>query len=299
VLTHRNAGPVAPARVVLLGANGFLASHLAGALAAQGRNPIVVGSAEVDLTDRESAPKLARLLQAGDTIVMTSMLTPGRGRDFKTCVLNILMAETVCRALQDTGCAHFVYLSSDAVYDGSKLPIDESSGRQPMDLYASAHTSRELMLGSVLAGLKAPLCILRPTNIYGPGNRHNNYGPNRFTATAVLENRISLFGRGEECRSHIYVDDVVRLVIGAIERRSEGALNLAAAQAISFLEVAETVARHCKHPVRLEYLDRVVPAVDRPYDVSALRTAFPDFSYTPFEVGIRAQIASLSGASSP
>jgi len=321
MLTHRNAAPTNPSRVLILGARGFLASHLHRTLEAAGVNHRMLGSAELDLTQPEVAGgKLAAIIEPQDTIVMMSALTPDKGRDYHVFIRNVLMVDSVCRALETARCGHFVYLSSDAVYDADKTPLDEDSTREPVDLYALTHTAREMMLASVLAKNDIPLCVLRPSNIYGPGDTHNNYGPNRFVRTALDEGRIVLFGKGEERRSHLYVGDAMALVRGVILRRSAGTLNLAFSPALSFLNVAEVVQRNCPRAVRLEFAPRTIqpvhrpykptqvfrflynlgrrigPIVHRPYAVSAIFEAFPDFRYTPLETGIAAQLAALQPA---
>jgi len=314
MLKHGNSQPTPPGRVVILGAKGFLATHLRGRLEAHAVPALCVGSDEVDLTRPESAVRLAGVLAAGDSVVMTSVLTPEKGRDYRTFMLNVQMADTVCRALERGGCAHFVYLSSDAVYDAHQTPLDEDSTREPVDLYALTHTSREMLLGSVLTQREIPHCFLRPTAIYGPGDTHGNYGPNRFVRSAVEEGRIVLYGRGEERRSHVYVDDAVALIEAAILRRSEGTLNIAARPAVSYRDVAMAVARVCRSPVAIEYRPRTVkavhrpykptqvfrflynlgrrigPIVHRPYSVAAVRSAFPEFRYTALEAGLRATV---------
>ena len=317
MLKHGNSQGVRPDRVVILGAKGFLATHLRNRLEAGSVDCVSVGSGEIDLTRPESAGPLSEVFRPGDTVVMTSVLTPEKGRDYRTYMLNVQMADTVCRALEARGCAHFVYLSSDAVYDAHKTPLDEESTREPVDLYALTHTSREMLLGSVLAERSIPHCFLRPTNIYGPGDTHGNYGPNRFVRSAVNEGRIVLYGRGEERRSHVYVDDAISMIEKVLLHRSEGCLNVAAHPAVSFRDVAAVVARACRHPVAIEYLPRTVkavhrpykptqvfrflynlgrkigPIVHRPYSVAAVRSAFPEFRYTTLETGIRTYVESV------
>jgi len=314
MLKHGFSRSTPPARVVILGATGFLATHLKRHLEHDKVPCLCVGSRDIDLTRRESSGALSEIIEPGDTVVMTSVLTPEKGRDYGTYMLNVQMADTVCRALEASGCAHFVYLSSDAVYDAHKTPLDEDSTREPVDLYALTHTSREMILGSVLAARAIPYCFLRPTNIYGPGDTHNNYGPNRFVRTAVNDGKIVLFGRGEERRSQLYVDDAIALVRLAIVHRSEGTLNLAVQPAVSFMDVATVVARGCGNPVTVEFVPRTIapvhrpykptqvfryiynlgrkigPIVHRPYSIAAVRQAFPDFAYTPLEKGIGAYL---------
>src|SRR5712691_5360502 len=168
MLTHTRAKPCLPKRVVVLGARGFISRHLQEWCARSGTASRPVGSDEIDLTNIDNAPRLAQIFRADDAVVMTSMLTPEKGRDYRALMSNLHMAETVCLALGQAACSHFVYLSSDAVYDANKIPLDEDSSREPIDLYALSHTAREMMLSSELEKKNIPLCILRLTNVYGP-----------------------------------------------------------------------------------------------------------------------------------
>ncbi len=315
MLTHQNPAPAKPQRVVVLGARGFISKHLQAACAKESVRCAAIGSNDIDLTDPPSASELAQALNEDDAVVMTSMLTPERGRDVTTLMSNLRMAETVSAALVRTPCRHFVYLSSDAVYDADKIPLDEDSSREPIDLYALSHTAREMMLTHELGGAGIRVCILRLTSVYGPGDTHNAYGPNRFVRAALNGGRVSLFGRGEERRSHVYVDDVVRLIGLVLDHRSAGTLNVAIQRAVSFGDIARTVVRLVGAPIEIEYLPRTVAPVHRPYKPtqvfrfiynlgrpigpivhrtflnSAIRSAFPGFQFTSLENGVSAFIA--------
>lgn len=310
MLSHQNPIQKKPDRVVILGAHGFIARHLRDWCSANGIDCLAIGSSEIDLSEVGNAPHLAALLRPSDAVVMTSTLTPEKGRDYLTLMRNLHMAETVCRALAHAPCAHFVYLSSDAVYDAQKIPLDEDSAREPTDLYALCHTAREMMLGSELARLATPYCILRLTTVYGPGDTHNAYGPNRFVRTALKDGYIQLFGEGEERRSHVFIDDVIRLIGLVLAHRSTGTLNIAARPAVSFGEIVKIIIDLAGKPVRVEHAPRTVPVIHRPYKPtqvfrfiynlgrpigqivhrtfvnSAIFAAFPEFCFTPLETGL-------------
>jgi len=66
------------------------------------------------------------------------------------------------------------------------------------------------MLLSVAGSI--PLAILRPTLVYGAGDPHNGYGPNRFRRLASANQPIVLFGEGEERRPAVLagVDELLR-----------------------------------------------------------------------------------------
>lgn len=310
MLTHLRSDPGIPKRVVVLGARGFISRHLQEWCAHSSVACLAVGSNEIDLTDTNNSSRLAQVLQVDDAVVMTSMLTPEKGRDYRTLMNNLRMAETVCLALQQVAFSHFVYLSSDAVYDADKIPLDEDSTREPIDLYALSHTAREMMLSSELEKKNIPVCILRLTNIYGPGDTHNAYGPNRFVRTALSEGRIELYGRGEERRSHVFIDNAITLIGLVLDHRSVGTLNVAVRRAVSYSDIAQTVIRLADRPVHIDYLPRTVPTVHRPYKPtqvfrfiynlgrpigpivhrtfinSAVFAAFPAFRFTSLENGL-------------
>ncbi|HEY0338623.1 MAG TPA: NAD(P)-dependent oxidoreductase, partial [Burkholderiales bacterium] len=227
-------------RIVVLGARGFLGTAVCKRLAAKNVTVIPLGSSDLDLTQTDAADKLAALLRPGDALVMLSALTPDKGRDAATLIKNILMMQNVCAALTDARCAHFVYVSSDAVYGSKTGLITEHTPPSPEDLYGAMHLSRELMARSLS---RIPVLILRPTAIYGLDDTHNGYGPNRFRRSAAAEGRILLFGGGEEMRDHVYVEDVAALMARCLERRSAGTLNIATGNSRSFSDVATLVSR--------------------------------------------------------
>src|SRR5712691_6308851 len=127
MLTHLYTKAVPPARVVVLGAAGFLASRLIALMRRDGIACRPVGSAEVDLIKASAAGKLKRILNGKDSVVVCSALTPDKGRDWATLKRNLRMVEHLCMAIEDTGCSHAVYVSSDSVYDPGYSDIDEDS----------------------------------------------------------------------------------------------------------------------------------------------------------------------------
>jgi nucleoside-diphosphate-sugar epimerase len=126
-----------------------------------------------------------------------------------------------------------------------------------------------------------PVALLRPTLVFGAGDTHNSYGPNRFMRAAIKDGTIPVFGAGEERRDHVFVDDVVRLVQAVIARRSAGVLNVVTGESISFGDLARQVAA-LAGGVPVESTPRAAgPILHRHYDPTALFRAFPDFRFTP------------------
>jgi UDP-glucose 4-epimerase len=291
MLTHLHATPAAPARVVVLGANGFIPRALAARLAADQVPCLAVASTRLDLSAAGAGAALAALLQPGDAVVMAAALTPDKGRDIATLMKNLRMAENVAAALAAQPVAHLVYLSSDAVYDWHSPLVSEATPPSPTDLYSTMHLARERVLADATATVKVPCAILRPCAVYGPGDTHNGYGPNRFARTALAEGRIVLFGQGEETRDHVAIQDVAALIALALRHRSTGVLNLVSGQSTSFAEVAALVSRLCPRPVVVESRPRSGPVTHRHFDHAAILRAFPGHRPTPLAAGLPALLA--------
>ena len=279
MLTHQ-LPPVAPSRVVLLGAQGFLASRLRSALE-EARTPVhAIGSHEIDLTASGAADALLAHLKEGDSVVFLSAITPDKGKGIDALMRNLRMAEQVCAALARVRAGHVVYISSDAVYRDTEPFIDEGGPADSPSLYGTMHALRERMMLAAV-GSATPLAILRPTLIFGAGDTHNSYGANRFMRAAVADRRITLFGEGEEQRDHVFVDDVVKLLQSVLERRSAGVVNIVTGQSISFGDLARKVAA-IAGDVAVEGKPRAAGAIlHRHYDATALFRSFPDFQFTP------------------
>jgi UDP-glucose 4-epimerase len=289
MLQHHNATPATPARTVVLGSGGFIGGAILAKLRTAGVAVAGFGRKELDLLADGAAERLAALLQADDTIVMVSARAP-----CKTPAMmleNIRMMASVCDALIKRPVAHLVYVSSDAVYADGPLPLTETSPAAPASLHGAMHLAREQMLLSVSG--TTPLAILRPTLVYGAGDPHNGYGPNKFRRQANRGETIVLFGEGEERRDHVDVDDIAEITRLILFHRSGGVLNIATGAVASFRVLADKAVALSPRKVEIKGSPRKGPMPHdgyRPFDPAATLKAFPAFRYTPIDAGLaRAQ----------
>jgi nucleoside-diphosphate-sugar epimerase len=200
---------------------------------------------------------------------------------------NMVMLRAIVGALGRMSASHVVYVSSDAVYSDESLPLHESSPTVPQSVHGAMHLAREIAIRDVL---KVPVAIMRPTLLYGAGDPHDGYGPNRFRRLAAQGKDIVLFGEGEERRDHVLVDDLAELILRILLRGSTGILNIATGTVHSFRSIAEMVVAATAKSVAILSSPRTGPMPHngyRPFDPAACRAAFPDFSYVSLPEGIR------------
>jgi nucleoside-diphosphate-sugar epimerase len=288
MLQHGNATPTPPERVVVMGAGGFVGNAIATRLERDNLPILRLGRSEVDLLAPDAPEHLRRLLRPTDVLVAASALAPCRTAEMLRD--NMVMAAALVAACA-APLVHIVNISSDAVYADSSEPLSETSPKAPDSLHGVMHLARELMFKS---GVSAPLAILRPSLLYGAMDPHNGYGPNRFLRLAERGEPIVLFGKGEERRDHVLIDDVAELAARVIYRRSSGALNIATGTVTSFRDVADMVVRYTDCRVPIVETPRTQPMPHngyRAFDTACYCTAFPEFSFTPFPDGLRRTIA--------
>ena len=289
MLHHRNATSQAPTRSVILGAGGFIGGAVVGKLGKSGATVVGLGRREVDLRNENAAEALAAMLRPDDALVVVSAVAPCKTAQMM--LDNIRMMASVCAALARQPVAHLVYISSDAVYADGPLPLSEASPAAPTSLHGAMHLAREQML--LAAAGATPLAILRPTLVYGAGDPHNGYGPNKFRRHANRGEPIVLFGEGEERRDHVDVEDVAEIVGLVLERRSTGVLNVATGAVASFRTLADKAVALSPRKVEIKCSPRSGPMPHngfRPFDPGATYAAFPEFRYTALDDGLaRAQ----------
>lgn len=284
MLTHGQLKPAKPARVVIMGARGFVGSAIARRLERDNVPVLRLSRSHIDLLAPDAVDKLATALRADDAFVAVSALAPCR--DARMLRDNTTMALAIVEAASRVPLAHVLNISSDAVYADAPLPLTENSPAAPTTLHGAMHLARELMFKTTI---KAPLAILRPSLLYGADDPHNGYGPNRFRRLAGQGEPITLFGEGEERRDHVLIDDVAELAARVLHYRSTGILNVATGAVASFREIAEMVVHLSGKPVAIRSTPRLGPMPHngyRPFDVAACKAAFPDFVYTPLASGL-------------
>jgi UDP-glucose 4-epimerase len=292
MIEHLNKEPVAPERVVIIGATGFVGNDLSRELTAANVNTLALSSANVDLLKPDCVQQLQQKIQETDAVVIVSAITPDKGKDVATLMRNLLMGQHLSAFLESAKCSHVVYISSDAVYADDANPVREKSCCDPSSFHGLMHLVRERMLIDAAQKANVPLLLLRPTAIYGAGDTHNSYGPNRFLRTALKEKQIKLFGNGEEKRDHLYVQDLSAITKRSLEHRSRGVLNVATGESVSFFQVAQAVARLCDNDAKIEGSPRANPVTHRHFDITLIHRGFPDFRPTKLEEGL----SQMSGA---
>lgn len=277
---------------IILGASGFVGQKLLKSAPSS----IGLSSKELDLTAPTAAQALEKHLNSSSSLTILSALTPDRGKDLAAMEKNILMVTNISRALENSGARHVLLVSSDAVYPESESFISETTRTDSTNLYGLGHSVREKILQECCSRKGIPLLILRPSAIYGAGDTHNSYGPNRFVRTAIEKGEITLFGDGSDKRDHLYIDDLVKAIGVGSEKELSGIVNISSGTALAFSAVAEIVKNTMNEQFKREVSinkGAPKPASYRHFDCSKRLKMLPEVPMTEATAGIKKMLSSL------
>jgi UDP-glucose 4-epimerase len=272
--------------VVVTGGAGFLGSHLAEALRAQGRRVRVVDNFATGR--RSNVPAGAELLE-GDVNDVAAEALRGASEVYHLAALPSVPGSVqqplenhrataqstlaLLAAAERAGVRRLVFASSSAVYgDRPVLPKRESMAPEPASPYAAAKLSGELYAASWASRGALETVSLRFFNIYGP--RQDPDSP--YAAVIPIFSRrlregkpMPVYGDGGQTRDFIHASDAVRalLLAGSVPGISGRVYNIAGGTPVSVLDMGRTLARLMGKAPDFEFLG------PRPGDV---RDSFAD-----------------------
>jgi len=227
-------------KFILFGGSGFLGQSFTSYLKSKNFDYIKIGSLDINLLLNDNKKQIHELTKYENaTYVFFSALTPDKGKDINTFEKNILMAKNFLDNFNYNNLENkqIIYISSDAVYPLSIETISDEILPTPTDLYSAMHLTREIMFKTKFLN---NLTIVRPTLIYGFGDTHNSYGPNRFFKQMIADKSIKIFGEGIDMRDHLYISDFCNLIYNFGTKKILGTYNVASGKSISYIELANT-----------------------------------------------------------
>jgi UDP-glucose 4-epimerase len=279
-------------RIVIIGSSGIISQNLQKKLKEKKLNFLTLGRKDFDLKKNKSYVLLNKKICNNDIIIFISAEAPVKNMEM--FFNNMKICDNVCKSLEGKKINKLIYISSDAVYSDTSMKITEKSKALPDSIHGMMHLMREINLQ---ISFKKKLCILRPTLIYGVGDSHQGYGPNRFINLARKNKDIFLFGKGEERRDHIYIDDLINILFKCIKNNKFGVFNLASGMVSSFNKIAEIAVTLTNSKSKIFNTKRVglMPHNGyRPFNVTLIKKFFKNIELNTIENGMKKYLRKLN-----
>lgn len=257
-----------PYRVAVIGATGFIGSHLTARLAASGATVLAIarsrarlenlsgvwGACEFAECDIGDAARLRWLLEKfGPAVVYHLASHPDAKESFdqiRKCLAADLAGLThVLEAASSCGTKLFVYGDSSKVHGNAACPHREGAPTEPESSYAIAKLAGWQLTKLVSAMTGMQVVSLRPEFTYGPRQAYNLIV---YVQQCVLAGRPILLQGGSQTRDPLYVEDLVDAFVAVPEHpESFGhAISLGGGQEITVTELCrEILAAMGRHAV--------------------------------------------------
>ena len=154
---------------------------------------------------------------------------------------NVLGSLSVFEAARRVGVRKVLNVSSGGAMYGEpvELPCDEDHPVAPESPYGMSKYAAELYLNLYHRLYGLDFTTLRYGNVYGPRqDPHGEAGVVAIFTERMLQDRpCMIFGDGTQARDFVYVGDIVRANLQALERASGEALNIGTGQPTTVNEV--------------------------------------------------------------
>jgi len=162
-----------------------------------------------------------------------------------------------CRAL-DGGCKKFVYASSTAVYGNSPAPyVEDTTPIRPLNPYAESKVAFDDFAMRFAKDNDVSVVGLRYCNVYGPGEDHK--GPRASMIHQIAYQMLKgkspkIFEHGGQKRDWIYVKDVVKANLLAMEFEGSDIFNCGFGKAVSFNDIVRLLNDILRMRLKPEYI---------------------------------------------
>ncbi|QAX81575.1 NAD-dependent epimerase/dehydratase family protein [Candidatus Pseudomonas adelgestsugas] len=253
--------------VLITGGAGFIGSHLVDALLTKGyairvldnlstgkRSNLPLGNPRLQLIEGSVASAELLIQSTVDTsavvhLAAVASVQASINDPVNTHQSNFVGTLNVCEAMRKASVKRVVFASSAAVYGnkGSKgVAINEETTKAPLTPYASDKLSGEYYLDFYRRQHSLDPVIFRFFNIFGP--RQDLVSPYSGVISIFSERvrhgmPIAIFGDGEQTRDFMYVEDLVNLLVQAIEAPEAplGAINVGWNRATTLKQVLQAL----------------------------------------------------------
>jgi len=239
-------------KILITGSNGLLGQKLVYSLrlnkdietiaTARGENRLTIKDQYIyhvlDLTNKDEVTKAIHQFKP-DCIIHTAAMTnvDACEREPAECELqNIETVKNLLAACKGSNC-HFIFLSTDFVFDGTSGPYQETDIPNPLSVYAKSKLAAEHLVTD--SGL--PWSILRTIIIYGVTDDVQRSNVVLWTKNS-LEQGKDITVITDQLRGPTLAEDLAEACIQTALRKAQGIFHISGEETMPIIEVSNRVA---------------------------------------------------------
>jgi UDP-glucose 4-epimerase len=234
-------------KILVTGATGLVGTNLVNTLRFIGHDLAGISrKTGDDLRDKNLARILIEQYKPDIVYHLAANAAESRGQvspiDMTENNLNIFLNVLVPSI--NAGVKKFIYTSSVAVYGEAEVPYAEDDIPKPKDVYGVNKLAAEQILKLMAKQYNFDYTIFRPHNIYGPHQDMSNPYKNvvaLFMRNLIEDKETTIFGEGKMKRAFSYVDDVVDILVQALDSFKGQTINLGSSIDIEIGELLKMI----------------------------------------------------------
>mgnify|MGYP001361831560 FL=1 len=254
--------------------------------------------------DLRKPEEVERVLKEKDIIIQAAATTSGSKDTITQPYIhvtdNAVMNSYIFRAASELKVKHVLFFSCTVMYPSRETPLLESDfdANEPINpKYFGVGCTKvyiEKMCEFFANTSSTKFTAIRHSNIYGPYDKFDLERSHVFGATVTKvmssEEKIVVWGTGEEKRDLLYVDDLVDFVLLAIKNQEDkyNLLNCGYGSAVAIKDLVAKIVRASDKELRIEH-DLAKPTINTSLSIDS-SLAEKKIGWTP-KVGLDEGIA--------
>lgn len=224
---------------LIVGGTGFIGRALCSQLLSQGiKTHVIARHADrlpknknlyTHAASMDDTKTLAKYLpECTHVFFVASDTIPGSSAKKPTLELesNLKPSLAFLDAMQKFPDCHLIFFSSGGtIYGNPKTSeVTEDHALSPLSYHGAMKMSLEAFLHAMSAQCGSHISILRPSNVYGPGQHYRtDFGIIRkFLEHAMRGNPVDIWGDGESIRDYLYIEDCVTATLSLMTTKNNG-----------------------------------------------------------------------------
>lgn len=231
--------------ILLTGATGFIGSHLIGHILREHqvfcivrhsrtmRLPTMAHPIELDLSTYFNPGDLPTSIDIIIHLAQTKNTFPEN--TMSQFVTNLASTQQLADYGKNGGVSRFIFASTGNVYQDSPLPLSEEDPVQVSDYYTFTKLTCEKLLD--LYRQYFDVCILRLFTPYG--YRQENRMIPKIIDLVQSRQPVILYNGGQPSITPIYIEDLISILLRAIQLKGSLTVNVGGDRTVSVREVAE------------------------------------------------------------
>ncbi len=221
-----------------------------------------------------------------ETCIHLGAATPKTSRDGDNLVFssNIMNTQKILES-KLPNLKKIVFTSTLDVYEHGHEIITEETPAVPATLYGWSKLYCEQMLSKYCSKTGIQFMILRLGFVYGEGEEVYRKVMPVMIQNAVEGKDLMIFGDGEAVRSYVYVGDVAKSVVRAVETGTGMTINVVSDEPVTVNQLAEMIRNLADSQISIVHCETSQPNLKYTFDNSKLREILlPEL--TPFGTGL-------------